>query len=111
MGTRRASVDTSRHEEAAPERSLNLIEVAGSIKWFDVSKGFGFIVPDSGRADVLLHITFLRRDGFQTARRRAHRLSRSMQRSRGLQVFRILSLDESTATHPSQLPDARTHVR
>ena len=33
---------------------LDVIEVVGAIKWFDVAKGFGFIVPDDGRPDVLL---------------------------------------------------------
>ena len=47
--------------------SADLIELSGVIKWFDVAKGFGFIVPDNGMADVLLHVTCLRRDGFQTA--------------------------------------------
>ena len=36
---------------------LELIEVAGRIKWFDVAKGFGFIVPEGGVPDVLLHVT------------------------------------------------------
>ena len=47
--------------------AASVIEISGVIKWFDVSKGFGFIVPDNGMADVLLHVTCLRRDGFQTA--------------------------------------------
>ena len=49
------------------ETSTGVIEVTGTIKWFDVSKGYGFIVPDNGLPDVLLHVTCLRRDGFQTA--------------------------------------------
>ena len=49
------------------EAELDAIEIAGTIKWFDVSKGFGFIVPDDGTPDVLLHVTCLRRDGYQTA--------------------------------------------
>ena len=53
----------------------SVVEISGVIKWFDVSKGYGFIIPDNGGTDVLLHVTCLRRDGFQTAlRRRAHRL-------------------------------------
>ena len=48
-------------------RRRNVIEVSGVIKWFDVAKGYGFIVPDNGMADVLLHVTCLRRDGYQTA--------------------------------------------
>ena len=49
------------------ESAANVIEVAGVIKWFDVAKGYGFIIPDNGMADVLLHVTCLRRDGYQTA--------------------------------------------
>ena len=52
---------------ASPEeRPVGLVEIAGRVKWFDVSKGYGFIVPDSGEGDVLIHVTVLRRDGFQT---------------------------------------------
>ena len=42
----------------------NLVEISGVIKWFDASKGYGFIVPDNGWPDVLLHVTVLRRDGY-----------------------------------------------
>src|SRR5713226_3030743 len=37
------------------------IELTGVIKWFDVSKGYGFIVPDNGTSDIFLHGTCLRR--------------------------------------------------
>lgn len=47
--------------------AANLVEVSGVIKWFDASKGYGFIIPDNGWPDVLLHVTVLRRDGYQTA--------------------------------------------
>jgi cold shock protein len=47
--------------------TANLVEISGVIKWFDASKGYGFIVPDNGWPDVLLHVTVLRRDGYQTA--------------------------------------------
>ena len=40
--------------ELVDETAANLIEVAGVIKWFDVAKGFGFIMPDNGMPDVLL---------------------------------------------------------
>src|ERR687892_643456 len=46
---------------------LEVFEISGVIKWFDASKGYGFIVPDNGAPDVLLHVTVLRRDGYQTA--------------------------------------------
>jgi CspA family cold shock protein len=96
--------------DLADESATNLIEITGVIKWFDVSKGFGFIIPDNGMPDVLLHVTCLRRDGFQTAYEGARVVCEAMTRQKGLQVFRILSMDESTAIHPAQMPPPRTHV-
>jgi CspA family cold shock protein len=93
-----------------PEQGVNVFECTGVIKWFDVSKGFGFIVPDNGMGDVLLHVTCLRRDGFQTAYEGARVVCEVLQRPKGLQTFRILSMDESTAIHPAQLPPPRLHV-
>jgi cold shock protein len=93
------------------ERPLDLILVSGRIKWFDVAKGFGFIVPDNGLPDVLLHVTCLRRDGYQSANEGARVVVEAVQRPRGLQAFRVVSLDESTAVHPSELPLPRTHVQ
>lgn len=99
-----ASVDASADDVG------DLVEVSGHIKWFDVSKGYGFIVPDDGGADVLLHVTVLRRDGFQTAYEGVRIVCEAQKRAKGLQVFRVVSMDESTATHPAQAPVARTHV-
>ncbi|MEI8145815.1 MAG: cold-shock protein [Alphaproteobacteria bacterium] len=92
------------------EVPTDLVEIAGSIKWFDVAKGYGFIVPDGGGADVLLHVTCLRRDGYQTAYEGARVVVEAVARQRGFQAFRVLSMDDSTALHPSQMPAARTHV-
>ena len=92
------------------DEAATLVELSGVIKWFDVSKGYGFMVPDNGMPDVLLHVTCLRRDGFQTAYEGASVIAEVLQRPKGLQAFRILSMDESTAVHPSTLPPARTHV-
>lgn len=91
---------------------VEVIEVAGVIKWFDVAKGFGFVVPDEpGLPDVLLHVTCLRRDGFQTAYEGSRVVCEAVRRQKGLQAMRVLSMDESTAVHPSQLPPSRTHVQ
>jgi CspA family cold shock protein len=92
------------------DTATDLVELTGVIKWFDVSKGFGFIVPDNGMPDVLLHVTCLRRDGFQTAYEGARIVVEVSQRQKGLQAFRVVSMDESTALHPAQMPPPRTHV-
>ena len=92
--TRESHAGTGEGEGA----SLDLVEVHGTIKWFDVGKGYGFIVPDGGGPDVLLHVTCLRNDGFQSALEGARVLCEAQRHERGLQAFRIISMDESTAT-------------
>jgi CspA family cold shock protein len=87
----------------------DVFEVVGSVKWFDPSKGYGFIVPDEDLPDVLLHVTCLRRAGFQTACEGARAVCQVVRSAKGLQAVRICSMDDSTAIHPSQLPQ-RTHV-
>ena len=89
----------------------NLTEMSGSIKWFDVGKGYGFIVPDDGGQDILLHVTCLRRDGYQSAYEGARVVCEVTTGPKGLQAFRILSMDESSAAHPSQLPPSRAHIQ
>jgi cold shock protein len=113
-GPKGPGIDFDLRQEALGELlhdgATSVVEVVGVIKWFDVSKGYGFIVPDGGTADVLLHVTCLRRDGYQTAYEGARIVCEALQRPKGLQAFRVLSMDESTAVHPAQMPPPRTHV-
>lgn len=102
--------DFGHNAQEADDIARDLVEVAGVIKWFDIAKGYGFIVPDDGGQDILLHVSCLRRDGFATAYEGARIVCEAVQRAKGLQVFRIISMDTSGAVHPSQLPPARTHV-
>lgn len=37
----------------------------GTVKWFNSQKGFGFIVPDEGGADVFVHITAVEQAGLR----------------------------------------------
>jgi CspA family cold shock protein len=39
---------------------------SGTVKWFDATKGYGFIKPDDGGRDVFVHITAVRAAGLQT---------------------------------------------
>jgi cold shock protein len=95
------------HQHA--ETSVDVFEVSGSIKWFDPSKGYGFVIPDDDLSDVLLHVSCLRRAGLQTAYEGARVVCEVVKTAKGLQAVAIRSMDESTAIRPSQLPQ-RTHV-
>jgi CspA family cold shock protein len=41
---------------------------AGAVKWFNPTKGFGFIQPDDGSKDVFVHISAVERAGLSTLR-------------------------------------------
>lgn len=41
-------------------------KTTGSVKWFNETKGFGFIAPDNGTADVFVHFRSIVSDGFKT---------------------------------------------
>ncbi|GLT18851.1 cold-shock protein [Vibrio zhanjiangensis] len=41
-------------------------KATGSVKWFNETKGFGFITPDSGSADLFVHFRSISSTGFKT---------------------------------------------
>ena len=102
-------MDEALNPDDGPEAAL--AEIAGAIKWFDVAKGYGFILPDDPAiGDVLLHVTCLRKDGFQTALEGARVVVLVRRGDRGMQAFKVVSMDNTTAVHPAEQPMQRTHV-
>jgi cold shock protein len=103
-------LETTRSGELSDETPSGLVEVAGRVKWFDAVKGYGFIVPDSGEADVLIHVTVLRRDGFSSICEGARVVAEATQRERGLQVFKVISVSEPEPGYAPPLAPARTRT-
>lgn len=80
------------------------LRARGHVKWFDSTRGFGFVVGEDGEGDILLHFSLLRDHGRRTLPEGARVECEAVQRDRGLQVSRIVAIDLSTATGPD--PDA-----
>lgn len=47
-------------------RLKGIVMTIGTVKWFNPTKGFGFIQPDNGGPDVFVHISAVERAGMQT---------------------------------------------
>lgn len=72
----------------------------GTVKWFDATRGFGFVVADGDVGDVLIHFSVLRDHGRRSLPEGARVECLAVRRERGLQARRLLSFDLSTATGP-----------
>jgi len=71
--------------------------LSGKIKWFNRSKGFGFIVPNDGSGDVFLPLAVLERSGFSEAPDGASISFEWVQGPKGRAATQVLDLDASTA--------------
>lgn len=72
-------------------------ETLGIVKWYDAVKGYGFIIPDGGVGDILLHHSVMREAGISYLAEGTTVKCEVSQRSKGLQVSRVISVDTSTA--------------
>ncbi|MFE2937281.1 cold shock-like protein CspC [Streptomyces sp. NPDC059278] len=43
-----------------------MAKLKGQVKWFNESKGFGFITPDDGSKDILVHFSAIQGNGYKT---------------------------------------------
>jgi len=83
------SDDSPRPGEMAP--------ITGRVKWFDATRGFGFLVSDEIEGDVLLHFSVLREHGRRSVPEGAIIECVPVKLDRGLQAKRVISIDTSTA--------------
>lgn len=94
--------------QGAVDVGVNIIRIDGLVKWFDVGRGYGFIIPDNGLPDILLHLSCLKRDGFDAPLEGTRIACEVVARQKGYQCLKVLAVDHSTAIHPVERK-ARTH--
>ena len=71
--------------------------IVGRVKWFDATRGFGFLVSEDIEGDVLLHFSVLREHGRRSVPEGTVIECVPVRLERGLQARRILSIDTSAA--------------
>lgn len=82
------------HDDPGDEGGIRL---HGRVKWFDATRGFGFVVSDEVEGDVLIHFSVLRDHGRRSLPEGALIECIAEQQDRGLQARRIISIDLSEA--------------
>jgi CspA family cold shock protein len=87
----------ARHEPARAHHTAEPARITGQVKWFDFTKGYGFITPTHGGEDVLLHQVCVRQSGFKTVQEGATVVCETVMGTRGRQASKLISLDNSTA--------------
>lgn len=91
-------------EPVQAENSADRV-LAGTLKWFDVTRGFGFLVADDpGIGDILVHFSVLQPHGRRSLPEGARVDCLAVRRDRGLQASEILSIDLSRAIEPPIRP-------
>jgi len=83
--------------ESNEEPSAEMAPITGRVKWFDATRGFGFLVSDALEGDVLLHFSVLREHGRRSVPEGAVIECVPVRLERGFQAKRILSIDVSSA--------------
>lgn len=88
--------------EASPAATAGGLAVSGVLKWFDVTRGFGFVVADDPSVgDVLIHFSILQPHGRRSLPEGARVDCLAVQRDRGFQASEIIGIDLSNAVEPA----------
>src|SRR5437764_14665 len=93
-------------EDTTPGR-----QVEAKIKWFNASKGFGFVTMSDGSQDAFLPMAILRRAGYEDVREGASITCEVSAGAKGPLVTNVLNIDNSTAVAPGNGLDRRPPQR
>lgn len=77
-----------------------LLKLTGTMKWFDATRGFGFLVSDQAKGDILVHFSVLKEHDRRSLPEGAVVECLVAEQERGLQARKVLSIDLSQAVMP-----------
>ena len=81
----------------SPE-SVDSTRIRGTVKWFNVVRGYGFVSPEDGSSDIFLHMSVLRQAGYEQLPPGSTIECVAVQGAKGMQCLTIEEVDTSTAT-------------
>lgn len=109
LAPRDENVAPPGEEDFGAETALEDKVYCGVVKWFDVTRGFGFLVADDAAVgDILIHFTVLQEHGRRSLPEGARVECVAVQRQRGLQAKEIRSIDLSEAVEAPKRQCERT---
>lgn len=88
--------------EAPTTPSDDVFQIRGFVKWFNEEKGYGFITPEDGGGDILIHLSCLQEKGYNVLPEGTTVLCEAVRRVKGDQAVRLLQIDESTSVESSR---------
>lgn len=80
--------------------------VSGHVKWYDAVKGYGFVVPDGGGSDIMVHASCVRAFGKVALAEGARISVIAAQGQRGLNAQEIVELEDASPEQPGGFADS-----
>jgi CspA family cold shock protein len=107
----RESVSESHRDEDQDDSSEALARHIGTVKWFDATRGFGFLVSDEAEGDILVHFSVLKEHDRRSLPEGAVVECLVAAQQRGLQARKVISIDLSNAVVTEVGRDGGHHDR
>jgi len=102
--------DAAGRDAPRPEDEA-LVKLTGTMKWFDATRGFGFLVSDQAKGDILVHFSVLKEHDRRSLPEGAIVECLVAEQERGLQARKVLSIDLSQAVMPEPARTSPTNAR
>ncbi len=100
MTAENGAQDPDGADDASRPEDESLVKLTGTMKWFDATRGFGFLVSEQAKGDILVHFSVLKEHDRRSLPEGAVVECLVAEQERGLQARKVLSIDLSQAVMP-----------